>query len=153
MNENFNPYAPPKANVELPASEQFELKPVGKGKRFATYLIDYILINMVVFISAFVAVLSFGDAAAAFFEGAGNLLFAVGAILVYYVFFESLWGRTPAKFMLGTIVVMEDGSKPPFGKIFVRTLCRFIPFEQFSFFGERGWHDSIPKTLVVSTRG
>jgi uncharacterized RDD family membrane protein YckC len=153
VNESFNPYAPPKANVEVPTHEQFELEPVGKGKRFATYLIDYILINIVVFILAFMAVILFGNAAVVWFEGAGNILVAVGVILVYYVFFESLWARTPAKFMLGTIVVMEDGGKPPFNKIFVRTLCRFIPFEQFSFFGDRGWHDSIPKTLVVSTRG
>ena len=82
-----------------------------------------------------------------------SFLLAIALFLAYYIVFEGLWARTPAKFILGTVVIMEDGSKPPFGKIVVRTLCRFIPFEPFSFFGERGWHDSISDTRVVSTRG
>jgi hypothetical protein len=49
--------------------------------------------------------------------------------------------------------VTLDGSKPGLRTILLRTLCRFIPFEPFSFFGERGWHDGLSDTLVVSTRG
>jgi hypothetical protein len=33
----------------------------------------------------------------------------------------------------------------------IRTICRFIPFEAFSFFGQKGWHDSISGTNVVKT--
>ena len=46
---------------------------------------------------------------------------------------------------------MEDGSKPIFQDIFLRSLCRFIPFEVFSFLGSegRGWHDSMSNTYVV----
>ena len=46
----------------------------------------------------------------------------------------------------------ENGTKPRFGQVIGRTLCRFVPFEAFSFFGERGWHDKIPKTRVVMAR-
>jgi uncharacterized RDD family membrane protein YckC len=49
---------------------------------------------------------------------------------------------------------MEDGSKPDFGTTLKRTLCRIIPFEQFSFLGSqsRGWHDSICGTYVVNKK-
>jgi uncharacterized RDD family membrane protein YckC len=152
VNESFNPYSPPKANVEAAdAPEEREL--AGKGRRFATYLIDYLLINVLMFIAGIVAVVIFGPSGVEALQGVNEILLAVGFFLVYYLVFEGLWARTPAKFMLGTLVVMEDGSKPPFGKIVVRTLCRFIPFEPFSFFGERGWHDGISDTRVVSTRG
>lgn len=153
MNESFNPYAPPKANVDASAVEHREIEPVGKGRRFATYLIDYIIINVAMFIIGVLAIIALGDAGVELLEGGSNFVLAVLVYFVYYVVFEGLWARTPAKFMLGTIVVMEDGSQPPMRKILVRTLCRFIPFEPFSFFGDRGWHDSIPRTRVVSTRG
>lgn len=73
-------------------------------------------------------------------------------MMLYYIFFEGLWTRTPGKFVFGTIVVNEQGGRPSIGQIVGRTFSRFIPFEAFSCLGERGWHDSIPKTLVVMTR-
>ena len=70
----------------------------------------------------------------------------------YYCFFEGIWGRTPGKFLIGTKVVDEEGDPPSFGQIVGRSACRLIPFEPFSFFGARGWHDSISHTYVVRTR-
>ncbi|MBN2285884.1 MAG: RDD family protein [Tissierellales bacterium] len=73
---------------------------------------------------------------------------------LYYLFFESLWQRTPAKFITGTKVIMGDGSKPTVGTIALRTLIRFIPFEAFSFLGERvhGWHDRWSNTYVIKAQ-
>jgi hypothetical protein len=72
---------------------------------------------------------------------------------VYYVFFEALFGATPAKFLSETRTLNVDGSVPGFGKIVLRTLCRFVPFEPFSFFGEKGgWHDRWTDTVVVRNR-
>jgi len=152
VNEVHNPYSPPKAKVET-SDAPLEVEPVGKGRRFATYLIDYVCINILMFITGMMAVLLFGQAGAEAIAGVNEIVLALLFFLGYYLLFEGAWARTPAKFMLGTVVVMEDGSKPPFGKIVIRTLCRFIPFEPFSFFGERGWHDGISDTRVVSTRG
>ncbi|MEP7184358.1 MAG: RDD family protein [Rhodanobacter sp.] len=73
-------------------------------------------------------------------------------MLAYYFFFEGIWARTPGKLVLGTRVVSQHGDKPAFGQVVGRTLCRFIPFDALSFFGEEGWHDSIPKTQVVLVR-
>lgn len=82
----------------------------------------------------------------------------LGAIifLIYFVPQEALSGRTLGKLITGTKAVNEDGSNLTFGKAVGRTLCRFIPFEAFSFLGgqgrPKGWHDRIPKTKVISIR-
>ena len=49
------------------------------------------------------------------------------------------------------MVVNVHGAKPSVNAIIKRTLCRFIPFEPFTFLGlnSRGWHDSFSKTYVV----
>ncbi len=75
----------------------------------------------------------------------------LGIMLSYWVLFEYLFGKTPAKFLTRTKVVTRTGGRPTFLTILLRTLCRFIPLEPFSFFGAKpvGWHDSISKTLVV----
>src|SRR5262249_16412337 len=77
-----------------------------------------------------------------------------GSVVVfsYYTFFEGIWARTPGKFIFGTVVVNEVGGKPSIGQVLGRTASRFIPFEALSCFGERGWHDSLPKTPVVMAR-
>jgi len=79
--------------------------------------------------------------------------YAAGPILFffYYFFFESIWQRTPAKFITGTKVITYSGEKPSVSKIFLRTFIRFIPFEAFSFLGAkvRGWHDKFSDTYVI----
>jgi hypothetical protein len=70
--------------------------------------------------------------------------------IIYYCLFESLWQRTPGKFLTGTKVVNLDGSKPSFLRILGRSFARYIPFDNLSFlFMTRGWHDYLSKTLVV----
>lgn len=78
--------------------------------------------------------------------------FATCVTLFYYNVFEIFSSRTIGKFITQTIVVDENGEKPNHERILVRSLCRLIPFEMFSFLGmpARGWHDSISKTYVVN---
>jgi len=77
-------------------------------------------------------------------------------VLVYYLPQEAFSGRTLGKLITGTKAVNQDGTELSFGQALGRTLCRFIPFEAFSFFGEngrpKGWHDRIPNTMVISVR-
>jgi uncharacterized RDD family membrane protein YckC len=94
----------------------------------------------------------FGEAGVAALRKVPNFVLGLTLMLAYYCFFEGIWARTPGKLVLGTVVVGQQGDKPGFGQVVGRTLCRFIPFEAFSFFGEEGWHDSIPKTQVVLVR-
>lgn len=150
MSEQVNPYQAPAAALEdiLPASE---LQVASKGIRFGTLLIDYFGYLMLAFVGGVIAAF-IGPSAIAGIQVADGYLYSWVLYMAYYVFFEGIWGRTPGKFILGTIVVTDEGKKPSLMTIVKRSLCRFIPFEAFSFFGERGWHDSITDTMVVRTR-
>ena len=82
--------------------------------------------------------------------------YLLGAIvsIIYYAIFESLTARSVGKYVTNTIVVLEDGSKPPIEAILRRTLYRVIPFDALSFLGHnRGWHDKYTDTFVVSKSG
>ena len=84
----------------------------------------------------------------------GQFTFITITRLIYYVSFETLFGRTVGKFVTQTIVVDENGEPANHQTILIRSLCRLIPFYEFSFFGipTRGWHDSISKTFVVDKK-
>ena len=77
----------------------------------------------------------------------------IGIVFVfgYFFFMELMYDKTLGKFLTKTKVVNYQKQKPTTSQIFIRSLCRLIPFEQFSFFGERpiGFHDSISRTYVV----
>jgi len=117
------------------------------GTRFLNYLIDVFCFYIILF--------CFGIVFALFgmlwlFEGAMAYLVAFIFTLLYYIFFEGVFGKTPGKYLTKTSVTVKDGSKPDIMKIMGRTLCRFIPFEAFSFlFSQRGWHDTLSDTWVV----
>ena len=121
------------------------------GQRFRTFLLDILFLNV------FAVAVGFMSAALGLLNvWLGISGFLLGAIvsLIYFVGQEAVSGRTIGKLITGTTAVNEDGTKLTFGRALGRTLCRFIPFEAFSFFGgnggPRGWHDRIPKTKVIS---
>jgi uncharacterized RDD family membrane protein YckC len=63
-------------------------------------------------------------------------------------------GRSLGKYITGTEVLMEDGTKPTVGMYFKRNICRIVPFDAFSYFGfGRGWHDQWSDTYVVHKKG
>jgi uncharacterized RDD family membrane protein YckC len=70
---------------------------------------------------------------------------------VYFIFFESTLQKTPGKMISKTIVVNIDGTRPGFGRIVLRTIVRFSPFDFLSYmFGiGKGQHDYFSKTVVV----
>jgi uncharacterized RDD family membrane protein YckC len=69
---------------------------------------------------------------------------------VYYAAFETFYGSTPGKMLLGRVVINEYGERPDFPRIALRTVCRWIPFDAISCFWPRGWHDQLSKTFVVT---
>ncbi len=83
-----------------------------------------------------------------------ELLFGFVTMFIYYLATEALFARSFGKYVTGTIVVMEDGSKPDFQTILIRTANRLIPFEFLTFLqnGARGWHDSNSRTYVVKKK-
>lgn len=126
--------------------KEFELLPTTQGKRFLNLILDYISMCIVgFFLGVVFAILEIG------IEGI-SYIFGIMVVLLYYVFFESIWAKTPAKFITKTRVVTINGEKPKFSDIFARAFIRCIPFEAFSFLGSKnpvGWHDKWTKTMVI----
>ena len=134
---------------------------VSSGTRFLNYIIDLVSFFVVLItIGVVLGILTnlFGMTALGLWvDGLGDLGWNVVAItvsIIYYTIMEGLFGRSVGKFITGSVVVDENGEKPGFGTIFKRSLCRYIPFDAFTFLGgSRGWHDSISDTYVVSKKG
>ncbi|MCK8480996.1 RDD family protein [Psychroserpens algicola] len=131
-----------------------------KGKRFLNFIIDYIILYLLSFaLGIAIALISELTGSYELYEFiALNDNFWVSYILgmfiwlFYYTLIETFTkGRTIGKYITKTTVVLFDGSKPTINEILIRSLCRLIPFEQFSFLGQdaKGWHDSLSKTYVV----
>jgi len=71
---------------------------------------------------------------------------------IYYLTFEGIFKTTPGKLVTRTKIIRVDNEKVVFIDILLRTLCRFIPLEQLSFFAEKpaGWHDRISETRIIN---
>ena len=152
MTQDLNPYRPPLAEVEM-ASVAVEGRPLaGKGRRFLTLLVDQVGYYAFSFALGIVLALAGAGQAVQGMNRLEEILFGAVALSVYYLFFESLWGRTPGKLVMGTRVVDLRGGPPTFGHLVKRTLARLVPFEAFTFFGVRGFHDRISDTQVVYLR-
>lgn len=166
VGEDLNPYAPPKADVSSPSApttgiDMDRYGPAGGGKRFLNYLIDQVgqLVFIFTFFVGLVILEEFGllSGIAAWLDNISGIQsygIAYGCSVMYFMFFESLFARTPAKWITGTKVVTPTGGKPGLMKIFLRTVYRIVPFEPFSFLGgsSSGWHDRWSHTLVVDLR-
>ena len=153
----------PNADLLEEFEQSVNLTPVSPGLRFVNMLVDTIALYALVFILAFfIGMMAATSASAsesydyeASTEDGGSLqliltLLWIVFIVGYYTVFEyAAKGRTLGKLATGTVAVREDGSKLTFKDAFVRSLCRLIPFEAFSAFGYRPWHDSLSKTIVV----
>ncbi len=133
-------------------------KMASQGKRFLNYLLD--LVFIVIFILVFYFILGIILALVApstlsdMEEGNKLLQYLVSFIvsMIYYTSFEAITGRSIAKYVTKTKVVTEIGEKPNFKMIVIRSFCRFIPLEAFSFFFNdgSGWHDTISSTKVIN---
>lgn len=128
-------------------------------QRFVNVVIDYVarlgLTFVIGMIAAMIGVLTGNEEILIFFQNITRiqeLTIGLVVLLVYYNIFEIFFGTTIGKLMTKTVVVDEYGEKPTANAILIRSLCRLIPFEVFSFFGTPciGWHDSLSKTYVVS---
>lgn len=166
--QSENPYATPQivGPVAKVVQEPNGLRIASQGKRFLNLIVDSIVTQILSGMAGFAVGIVYAVSRAS--QGAPitpedeatlqiiGMLVGLVVVIGYYVFMETLFQRSLAKFLTGTRVVREDGCKPHFGQILGRTLARCIPFEAFSFFGGKGfpvgWHDSLSGTRVVSAR-
>jgi uncharacterized RDD family membrane protein YckC len=133
------------------------IQAVSSGKRFMNLAIDTVLYEiLMLFIINPLIRLVFGKAFTANFWG--NWMFALLIMFLYYFVFELVFQKTPAKFITGTKVVLDDGSKPNASAIAKRTLTRLVPFEAVSMYTgkeleKKGtwWHDRWTATRVIKS--
>ncbi len=119
-----------------------------KGLRFANYLIDLVVYLVLLF--AFFLLLDLAGGLGLLGSSVWFNLIALFMNFLYYTAMESATGQTIGKMLTGTMVVDANGDRPSTSTIMLRSLCRFIPFEAVSFFGEgTGWHDHLTKTMVI----
>lgn len=129
----------------------------GLGRRLANNLLDsFFFLIFVYIIAVFWGTyrITAGNDISELQSGDNLLIFRASVYIIfylYYLLFEAITGRTLGKLITGTKVVNEFGEKPDIKTIAIRTICRFIPFEVFSYFGDEptGWHDRLSKTYVV----
>jgi len=144
----------------LPAPDaidpQIRLRVADTYQRFLNFIIDTALIFMAEFLTFFILAMTMSEAA---YTGLTKSIPGIAYFFIfhlpYYVIMESTFGQTVGKMCTGTRVVNRAASRAGFDQILGRTLCRLIPFEFLSaFFGREKmmWHDSLPKTLVISER-
>jgi uncharacterized RDD family membrane protein YckC len=83
-----------------------------------------------------------------------KIQFGVSVLLnIFYYFPLELAGKaTFGKLLTNTRVISANGKICSPAQIFIRTLCRCIPFDGISFLFTNGigWHDSISKTRVIA---
>ncbi len=134
------------------------------GQRFTNYIIDSIaLIIGIVILSAMfgvlLVVLGNEEVLQEVPEETSKITdYVIGAIAmtIYFVISEFFFkGKSLGKIITKTRAVTASGEIMNFNQTLIRSLCRSIPFDAFSFLAGGqpvGWHDSISNTKVVSEK-
>jgi hypothetical protein len=76
------------------------------------------------------------------------LLFVFLVFFLYYFISETIFGQTFGKIITNSCVA-TIGVEFSRGRMFIRTLCRLIPFNRISFLFGANWHDRVSSTAVV----
>lgn len=137
-----------------------ERNKASKGYRFLNYIIDFAfsIVIMWVLILVFVIGKYFitGEDMEQSIDDITNinpLVDRIGTLLMYgFIMFlieKFSKGRSLGKLITGTKVVKTDGSVLTTDDLLKRNFSRAVPFDQLSFFGNNGWHDSWSDTRVV----
>jgi uncharacterized RDD family membrane protein YckC len=148
---------------ELQSFVQFEQATT--MQRFVNWLIDNLLMR---FGLSYVTGVFVGYLLASFFpeyaqrviyqQDTGDLLllaYIIGIFnyIIYYTICEKAFrGYTLGKLISGTRAIRDDGEELTFRDAILRSLSRLVPFEPFSGFSPKPWHDSWTKTTVVKSR-
>ncbi len=76
--------------------------------------------------------------------------FFFGTLFIYYTFFETIFSRTPGKWLSFSKVVNSNNERPSFMAICIRSLTRLTIIDLFFIpFLDQPLHDYISKTKVV----
>ena len=156
-------------NTEVPAENIFENyiqhTPATNGQRFLNWLIDNLFMR---FVLSYVTGTAVGYIIGNFFTDYANhitydqntwdllllsYLIAIFNYIIYYTICEKGFrGYTLGKLLTGTRAIRENGEELSFKDAFLRSLSRLVPFEAFSGFDYKPWHDRWTKTIVIKAR-
>ena len=140
-------------------TDEFIYERASTGKRFANYLIDFI----VFYLFAFAIVLAIAAVAPAMLEpftnddsSSSSLLDRLLTLFLYALFMsivEAIFkGKSVGKFITKTKAVNLDGSPISSSTAFARGFSRAVPFCAFSAFGSicNPWQDRWTNTMVIN---
>lgn len=136
--------AKPERRVEKVDISDYELVAyTSTGHRFVHYLLD-VLFFLPIWLP-WIGLSRYGLSGPGFLA---NLVFYAGYFL--YIFLsEAIFRQTFGKIWTNSCVV-SNGISLSTGRVLLRTLCRYIPFDGLSFLWPSGkWHDSVSSTAVV----
>ena len=149
-----NTYQAPAEPENLLDDLEVTLVKANSSKRLANYFIDLVCFYLFLFLVFWLYAVAFG---AFHITDAGIGLRVM--IIVLYVFYYSASeaignGKTIGKMMTQTRAVNEDGTPITGQTAILRSLCRLLPFEPFSAFGNPAhpWHDRLTTTCVIDER-
>lgn len=120
--------------------------------RFGHYILDAIIIGVVTsFTKIAMPSIVYLDFAHVSFNG--RVLWPDPILMfitvVYYIACEAGMQTTIGKLATGTVVINQYAEKPDNASLIGRSFSRLVPFEAFSCFADRGWHDKWSNTYVV----
>jgi uncharacterized RDD family membrane protein YckC len=160
MEENI---ATPLPNQDL-FEDHVEHIPATQGQRFLNWLLDNILLRLLVtyvtgelFVRLMLQVAPEYTYRVFSEDGVEAFLVSYLFIIFHYVFYYTICetafkGRTLGKLITGTRAVRDNGQDLSFKDALLRSLCRMVPFEVFSGFSPKPWHDKWTKTMVIKSR-
>lgn len=127
------------------------------GKRFLNYFIDSFLVFIILVIGMFVYYFTNPTSIDALDEqDNGSILDTIIYTIIYGILmglYEWIFkGRTLGKLITGTKAVNEDGTTINFKTALLRGIIRCVPFEAFTAFGTRMWHDEWSNTYVIDIK-
>ncbi|MEP6710923.1 MAG: RDD family protein [Ferruginibacter sp.] len=132
--------------------------PADKNIRFVNWVVDIIAYYILsLFAGVLMGLLAPDFIRKIVYDKTDYLLFSYGTalfvFLFYYIVIEGLTkGKSLGKLITKTRAVKEDGSAINWRDAFKRGLARAVPFEPFSAFGDRPWHDKWTDTVVIKQK-
>jgi uncharacterized RDD family membrane protein YckC len=139
----------------------YTARQASSGKRFGDYIIDRIIFYLLwqyglvkVAVKVIYAIRVPLDNRLAIWVV--SYLMAATAFVLFLGTFETLTkGKTPGKYLMGTLAIHDDGTRLRPGTAMLRALSRLVPFEVFSALGRSlpyPWHDRWTHTIVIDER-
>jgi uncharacterized RDD family membrane protein YckC len=119
----------------------------GFGTRVLNFIIDTLLISGISY-----GISSWWDFHVMYwhYKAIPFYIFFWSTMFVYYILFEAIFKRSPAKWLSISKVVNKNGGKPALWQILVRSITRLTVIDCFFIpFLDKPLHDYLSKTEVV----